>query len=258
MGEAVRMPGSGDDGHIPVPGTYNFRGVAGLPTRTGRIRPGRLFRSDGLHRLGEPGRARLTELGVGRVVDLRDEYETRMAPDDVDGLGLDVLHLPVFEGSGASALGPAADGADPTLDDLYRHILEDHAGVVAQAVRAVARADAGVVVHCTAGKDRTGVVVAVALDALGVDRDDIVADYAASAPRLSGEWLERMLGLATAHGVEVTPALRVIIGGSPPDAMEGLLRLLHERHGGAREYLLDSGLELDDLARLEESLVDAR
>ena len=87
---------------IPVPGTYNFRDVGGLPARTGRVRDGVLFRSDGLHRLGESGRAVLRELGVGIVIDLRDENEAAVMPDDLEGLDVEVLRLPVFEGSGAS------------------------------------------------------------------------------------------------------------------------------------------------------------
>ena len=71
---------------IPVPGTYNFRDVGGLPAREGVVRRGVLYRSDGLHRLGDDGREALRRLGVGMVIDLRDENEARMMPDDLVGL----------------------------------------------------------------------------------------------------------------------------------------------------------------------------
>src|SRR5690349_8902348 len=87
---------------IPVPGTYNFRDVGGLPARTGVVRGGVLYPSDGLFRLGDDGRAELRDLGVGIVIDLRDDNEARSMPDDLDGLDVEVLRLPVFEGSGAS------------------------------------------------------------------------------------------------------------------------------------------------------------
>ena len=161
---------------IPVPGTYNFRDVGGLPAAGGTVRDGVLFRSDGLHRLGEAGRDELRRLGVGIVIDLRDENEARYMPDDLDGLDVEVLSLPVFEGSGASQ----GEGGI-SLDALYERIVTQHASVVVSALREIASAgDRSVVVHCTAGKDRTGIVVALALLAVGVYRDAVVADYALS------------------------------------------------------------------------------
>ncbi len=84
---------------IPVNGTYNFRDVGGYPVPEGVVRRGKLFRSDGLARLGDEGRQSLRDLGVRVVIDLRDDFETEVMPDDVDGLDLERLHLPVFEGS---------------------------------------------------------------------------------------------------------------------------------------------------------------
>src|SRR5438034_394341 len=81
-------------------------------------------------------------------------------------------------------------------------------------------ADAPVVVHCTAGKDRTGIVVALALLAVGVDRETVVSDYALTEANLQGPWLEGMLELVRGYGVEVTPDLRIILGGSPREALE--------------------------------------
>ena len=236
---------------IPVHGTYNFRDVGGYRAAGGTIRPGKLFRSDGLHELGEDGRRMLGELGVRVIVDLRDDAEATAMPDDLEGLDLEVLRLPVFEGSGTSQ---ATIGA--TLYDLYAKILLQHTDVVVTALREIAgTGDAGVVVHCTAGKDRTGIVVALALLAVGVDRDVVVADYARTQQNLSGAWLEKMLELVRSHGVEVTPDLRVILGGSPPEALEAALDLLDRERGGVRRYLLDAGLDEIELAQLRSVLV---
>lgn len=237
---------------IPVPGTYNFRDVGGLPAVGGRIREGVLFRSDGLYRLGDDGRDELRRLGVGIIIDLRDENESRAMPDDLDGLDVEVLQLPVFEGSGASQ---GAGGI--SLDALYERIVTQHASVVVSALREIASAgDRSVVVHCTAGKDRTGIVVALALLAVGVDHQAVVDDYARTEANLAGEWLEEMVALIGHYGVPDTPELRVLMGGSPPEALEGVIDTVERMHGSVREYLLASGLSLADLSALERLLVE--
>ncbi|HEY1106239.1 MAG TPA: tyrosine-protein phosphatase, partial [Agromyces sp.] len=212
---------------IPVPGTYNFRDVGGLPARTGVVRGGVLYRSDGLFRLGDDGRAELRDLGVGIVIDLRDDNEARSMPDDLDGLDVEVLRLPVFEGSGASQ-----GMAGISLEALYDRIVTQHASVVVSALREIASAgDRSVIVHCTAGKDRTGVVVALALLAVGVDREAVVDDYAQTESNLAGEWLEGMVAVVSKYGVPDTPELRTLMGGSPREAIEGVLDTIERAHG---------------------------
>lgn len=236
---------------ISVPGTYNFRDVGGYAVDGGTIRRGKLFRADALGRLGDAGKQRLRDLGVRVVVDLRDQFEVDALPDDLEGLDVTVLHLPVFEGSGASQ---ATIGA--TLVDLYEKILLQHRDVVVRALREIAdTADEPVVVHCTAGKDRTGIVVALALLAVGVDRETVLDDYATTQANLAGEWLDGMLELVRRHGVEVTPDLRIIMGGSPREAMAAALDLIDRDFGGARSYLLDAGLDEVELAKLRSVLV---
>jgi protein-tyrosine phosphatase len=236
---------------IDLPGTFNFRDVGGYRTPDGVVREGRLYRSDALASLGDAGRASLTALGVGTIIDLRDKLEIDARPDDVDGLPIEVIHLPLFEGSSTSA---GVVGA--SLPALYERIITGHARVVAEAVRDVARAgEGGVIVHCTAGKDRTGVVIALTLLTIGVDRQDVLDDYAASEGNLDGAWLEEMLRVVAEHGVEQTPQLRVLLGGSPREALESALDLVDARFGSARGYLLASGLTVEELALLHTSLV---
>jgi len=238
---------------IPVPGTKNFRDVGGLHTPTGRVRHGVLYRSDVLNRLGEDGRAALASLGVGVVIDLRDENEASYMPDDLDGLDLDVVRLPVFEGSGAS------QGVGVTLELLYERIVTQHAAVVVSAIRQIATTDGrAVLVHCTAGKDRTGVVMALALLAVGVDRDEVLADYALTEANLAGEWLDEMVAIVGRFGVPDVPELRVLMGGSPPEALAHVLAVIEREHGSIRDYLLASGLAIEELAFLERRLVEPR
>ncbi|MDR6612821.1 tyrosine-protein phosphatase [Leifsonia sp. 1010] len=237
---------------IPIEGTYNFRDVGGYPVDGGTTRRGKLFRADALGRLSPAGREALRELGIRIVIDLRDDFEVAALPDALDGLDVEVLHLPVFEGSGASASTVGA-----TIVHLYDKIVFQHTDVIVRALREIA--DTGeepVVVHCTAGKDRTGIVVALALLAVGVDRETVVSDYAVTEDNLRGPWLEGMLELVRGYGVEVTPDLRIILGGSPREALETTIDRIEERAGSVRQYLLDAGLDELELAKLRSVLVE--
>jgi protein-tyrosine phosphatase len=237
---------------IPVHGTYNFREVGGYPASGGTIRPGKLFRSDGLHNLGDSGRQVLRELGIGVVIDLRDDFEVEAMPDDLTGLDVRLVRLPVFEGSGASQ-----ETVVITLEELYERILTLHSDAVVTALRDIAHSgDEAVLVHCTAGKDRTGIVIALALLAVGVDEETVIADYAESEANLTGPWLEAMVELITSHDVEVTPSLRVLLGGSPPEALRGAIDWIEKEQGSVRQYLLHVGLSELDLASLRSVLVE--
>ena len=237
---------------IPVSGTYTFREPAGYPAVDGLVRSGKLYRSDALHNLDDAGRSALAELGVRLVIDLRDDLEAAALPDALDGMELDVVRFPVFEGRGSSE-----DGTPLSLTALYERVVTQHTSVVVDAIRVIAASGEGaVLVHCTAGKDRTGIVVALALTAVGVDRSLVVADYASSQDYLGGEWLEGMLALIARYGVDETPELRILLGGSPPEVLEGVLDLIEERYGSVRHYLLAGGLSLSELAGLEHALVD--
>jgi len=237
---------------IPIEGTYNFRDVGGYATDGGVVRSGKLFRADALGRLGPAGRESLRELGIRIVIDLRDDFEVQALPDDLEGLDVEVLHLPVFEGSGASASTVGA-----TIVHLYDKIVFQHTDVIVRALREIAdTGDEPVVVHCTAGKDRTGIVIALALLAVGVDRETVVADYALTEANLDGPWLEGMLELVRGYGVDVTPDLRVILGGSPREALETTIDRIEERSGSVRQYLLGAGLDELELAKLRSVLVE--
>jgi protein-tyrosine phosphatase len=106
-----------------------------------------------------------------------------------------------------------------------------------------------VLVHCTAGKDRTGVAVALMLDAAGAERDAIVADYASSQANLAGPWAESMLGTITAMGVPITDSLRTLVTATPPAAIEQALTWV-DGEGGAAAYLQSGGLSDSELDAL--------
>jgi protein-tyrosine phosphatase len=236
---------------IPVDGTFNLREPAGYAAARGVTRSGVLYRSDGLTGLTARGRAQLLQLGVQTVIDLRDEFEREVQPDALEDLEIETIHIPVYEGTGASNSGPGI-----TLPSMYESIIVEHGEVVVRALRHLASTETGpVLVHCTAGKDRTGIVIALALRAVGVAPEVVIADYTHSESNLAGEWLEAMVALTSRFGVADTPALRGIMGSTPAAVMAGLLQLIDERYGSVTDYLRAKGFAAHEFHRLEAKLV---
>lgn len=259
-------------------GTYNFRDLGGLPLQGGgETTAGVFYRSDALHDLTPEGEHTLAESGIGVIVDFRTAAERDSARDRIPGAhGIREVHLPLLEGAMSHmveealaarllgdhfAAGRAAERAMaslPSLGDLYTSMLEHGAASFAEVARLVGASaddDSGeaVLIHCTAGKDRTGVCAAVVLDAVGVERAAVVADYAESQQRLGGVWLEHMTGMVRRMGVEITPPLAEIMGGTPPAAIEQALAWVDAR-GGSTAYLASGGLDDAELDALRSRL----
>ena len=242
------------DRRVPFEGATNFRDLGGYRTGTGAtVRWRKVFRADSLHGLGPDDLVRYEALGLRAVYDLRGEVERQERPDPVES-----RHLPV---SGRPADAPPAEGltgddGERILRDLYVGLIEHAAVLIGQLFTGLA-ADDGLpaVFHCHAGKDRTGVVAALLLEALGVDREAILDDY-----ELTGRYRLRLhqessyqslvkLGLSpeAAAGVLTTPRW----------AMEEALDELDRRHGGIDAYLVGpANVARSDLGRLRQVLLD--
>ncbi|MCT9818682.1 tyrosine-protein phosphatase [Microbacterium sp. W1N] len=236
---------------MSVSGALNFRDVGGLRAGDGVTRHGVLLRSGHLARLDADGAAVLRGLGVRRIVDLRSGEEVASEPSRVDLIGsseLETVRAPLFAGSTASFFD-----ADVTLESMYRTILAEGSQAIVAAVQTIAR-HAPVLVHCTVGKDRTGVTVALALAAAGVDEDEIVADYARTEASLPERRNARVLAyLRSAH--PEARNLEALATRSPAPVMRELLAEIDREHGGAAAFLRTHGLDADDLQRLREVLV---
>jgi protein-tyrosine phosphatase len=236
----------------PIAGTYNLRDTGGYPAATGTTRWGKLFRSDALHQLTDDSRDALAELGVTVIVDLRDATELASAPSRLDGLSVQVVHTPIYTGAALTT-----GLTDITLAGLYERIVAEYGDNLALAVRHIARSgDGAVLVHCTAGKDRTGLVIALALRAAGVSTDAVIADYAATEANLRGEWVEAMLDRMLASGIPANAELETIIGASPPELIAGVLHRIDSDFGSAEGYLVAHGLTNVDIQLLRDVLVE--
>ncbi len=232
---------------IDLPGCANFRDLGGYPARGGaRLRWRRLFRSDSLNGLTEEGVDRITgELGIGAIVDLRSTGE--VAADGRGALRARIPvyhHLPLFE-------GPLTLDPDLmerlTLAERYFLMAERAQVGVARVVGALADCSTPVVYHCTAGKDRTGVISAIVLGLLGVPDELIVADYAATQENFDAIMGRLAQSVSYRDVIDAIPADTL---SAAPETMFSLIELLRGRYGSFRGYASEIGLGDAVLERL--------
>lgn len=170
-------------GRIELEGATNFRDLGGYLGAGGRpIRSGRVFRSDGLHRLTASDHKKFETLGIARVCDLRYSDERAREPSRLPS-GVQAIHVGLTERPSASS-ADALDGESRTEEKALEYLrtnYEQYPHLYAGAYRTILghllHDDGGLVFHCTAGKDRAGLAAVVVLTALGVDPEQIRRDY---------------------------------------------------------------------------------
>ena len=267
-------------GHEKLSGAWNFRDV----TQTAGIAPGRLFRSSELSKLDEAGRAALTEIGVTDVADLRSPAElARRGPGAVpDDVVLHHLPFPEVSHSHSDSDEPAEAPHETAWQKMMTEYSDEEPAEAGQrwmtneyerfptlggAQRAVRKvitllADGrAVLVHCFAGKDRTGFAVAIALEAAGVDQDAILTDYLRSNDATAR--LREHIVATTRSREGVTDEVVSFMESRLTDEVLGLReqylstsrRVVEENYGGLDAYLRACEVSADDVARLRTALV---
>lgn len=237
---------------LPLTGTLNTRDLGGLPTADGRVtRTGRLLRSDGPLNLTQDDLDMLAGLPLTTVVDLRQAHELTRDPSRLENrAGVDLHNIEIWGHIDASGGEKPDDQYDITA--FYIAAL-DHAGpAFVQVIDVLTRAPGASMFHCTAGKDRTGLVAALILEAVGVGRDDIIEDFALTEERIEPLRL-RLLDDAEKHGVPREQFQRLL--GATPDLLIPALDHLDARYGGAVPYLVSAGLPDQTLADLRTKLL---
>lgn len=245
---------------IDLDGAVNARAVV----------PGALLRADNLQSLSARDVRLLIERQALEVVlDLRTDVEVELEGPGPMTMqpGVRIEHRSLHPDSGGNTdleiaavmpWGQVEDGewrGEPTIVRAYMSYLRRRPDSVVGSVRTIARANGAVLVHCAAGKDRTGVLVALALDAAGVDRGVIDADYLATRERI-GAILKRLVA---------SPTYRAELEGHDPrkhepvaGTIERVLELVDERFGGSVAWLSAHGLGDTDVERLRRRLRPAR
>jgi len=258
---------AGNGRWIELDGAANVRDLGGLPlTAGGTTASGVLLRADNLQELTAGDVERLVdELGVRLVIDLRTRVEVELegpGPLVRDGR-VEVRGRSLYPEAGertdmdvgvifpwrSGALGE--DASEPPAVRAYLGYLRDRPDSIVAALRDAAGARSAAIVHCAAGKDRTGVVAALALAVAGVRREAIVADYVATEERLVP--LVARLRASPTYGGDLHG--RTLDSHRPrAETMERVLDLIDERHGGPLAWLEHHGFGAADAAALRARL----
>ena len=252
---------------IDLEGAVNVRDLGGLPAVDGGSTvPGRLLRSENLQELTPADIAKLVkEIGVTTVVDLRTSGELEVeGPAPLDAVpSVRHVHRPVLLelGSATQAVSEAllvtkieqdrARYPDDITTGHYLGYLEERPEEVTGALRDIATSEGAAIVHCAAGKDRTGVIVAMALTAAGVEPDAIVADYVATADRIEAI-LDRLRRSRTyARDLSERPVQAHL---PRAGTMRAFLEQLDVRYGGLPRWLAGNGFTDDEFSLLRGKL----
>ncbi len=251
----VEFPLSGApyDRHISLEGAVNFRDLGGYRSADGRtIRWRSLFRADDLSRLSRPDREVVRTLGIATVIDLRTRAEVEMERFPVDEIPVGFHHLPL-----TADLPPFADflGGPEVFAEHYLDIARKSGDQMARALAIVAQPGTHpVIVHCAAGKDRTGVLVAVLLALLGVPDETIAEDYALSA-RAMDAVLHRLLDRLPEQEQEIRAVAATMFSATPAN-IHALLDGLRAEHGSVESYAAAHGVGADVVTSLREALLE--
>ena len=246
-------------------GPVNFRDLGGYRTTDGRrVRWGRVYRSDCLSSLTGGDLGSLRSLGVRTVCDLRRDEERDENPSRVAGEeGIELVPLPI---GGLSAetrtiatrmmRGEVEELSAARMAEIYLEILEEYPAVWRELVgRAGSEQSLPLVVHCTAGKDRTGVASALILAALGVEDGDIVSDYELSHDLYSAALIASVRPRLEAKGVEFARVENYFAASAA--VMEATLAGIGDRYGGVERYLIErAGLAPGRLDSLRKRLLE--
>lgn len=235
--------------HIPLENACNFRDLGGLPIGEDRMtRFGKLFRSDSMHQLSQEDINRLTELGIRKVIDLRNLNELSAQPSVLkqhDGIHYEhiQLHSEIVSGGEVTVV--------EDLGDLYLYFIEACQPAIQKVIASLAdEAEGAVAFHCTAGKDRTGIIAALLLDTAGVNHNEIVSDYV-----LSGTLTQELLDdLRRNHRPDKISSERYeAFLACEAEFLERMLNHIEQKYGGSEAYLRHIGLgseKIDAVKRL--------
>lgn len=234
--------------HIPVVGTFNIRDLGGYTGLDGETQWRRVLRADGLHRLDAEGMALLVDEGVTTVIDLRHDRElnhnlTRF---------MRIRRSPITMFHCSKHSYPSLAKGD-VLYDLYIKALNHRPVEIVRVLTMIAEAPEGIVLfHCTAGKDRTGIIAALLLALAGVNADIIVEDYALTGPMIA-PMIDDILAHAALHGTDLE-SFRPLLA-ADPHTMADTITYIDQHYGSAADYLAKNGLSAATAALLRRRLM---
>lgn len=245
---------------VALDGVHNFRDLGGYPADGGTTRWGLVYRADGLHHLTPDGVDILRARGLAIVIDLRSVFELEnRGRFPVDQHAVEFHHLPVLDRAWRPGNVPEFETAHEFLMWAYRDMLVGGADKLAEALRIMAAAgDRPLVFHCTAGKDRTGLLAALLLSLLGVPPNFIAADYGKTAEAMADmmdAW--RALNDKSDRPSSTNFDDQSHYFESPASVMAELLAELAQLHGSVANYVRTLGVDDEAIDALRARLIVA-
>ena len=247
------------DRRVAFEGVTNFRDLGGYPTSSGgRTRWGRVFRADALHGLSQSDVESYASLGLRVVFDLRGDQERAERPNPVRSRSVPLESRGREDPAGTPQMAVTADTVEEGerfLAQLYLGHLEHGAARIGEIFTALASPDSvPAVFHCHGGKDRTGIVAALLLELLGVNRSIVLDDYQLTARYRRRTQQEGSFRRLLDSGMAPDAAAAVLT--TPRWAMDDALTMLDTVHGGIDAFLLGpGGMTQSDLAGVRRLLV---
>ena len=229
---------------LPVKNTYNIRELGGYPCIPhGSTKWHAFLRADDLNRLDSEGIDFLKDYGVTTVIDLRSREELDKSPDPfAEVSGTDYFNIPLVSGSLAD-ITKADDIDSGFMNIFYLTIMQNEKEALRSVMQTVADAEPGCILfHCTAGKDRTGIIAALILGLAGVSDADIVSNYEATY-----NYIRRNPEMQ--RHKKTIPEEFIY---SKAEYIETVLSYIYESYGSIYSYLLSSGLSEETLEKVTE------
>ncbi len=235
----------------PLRGASNFRDIGGYATAQGSVVTGRIFRSDQIADLDAPDLGYLQQLGISHALDFRGSFELQRSPYHYDFIQREQLSIEPTIVQDLGSIMQAERGqltaqqASQVMQKTYIEFVQHHSAQFARVFDQLLNTDQALLMHCTAGKDRTGFAVALVHSALGVAPDDIMHDYMLSLDYFQRPDLEDNRGLSE----EVLD----VVWGVQPEFLQAAFTQATQQYGSVQNYLQQAlGLDENRQAALRE------
>jgi len=248
---------------ISIEGSLNFRDFGGYSTRDGKsVIKGRLFRCGMLSDLSPSGREAFEGLDIGVICDLRREDEILQYPTPSEPPFENQRHIPIAPGTSAHLRDSFSSDADREatadersqfMQEITREIARDHVGAYTQMLNALLEVENGFLVHCMAGKDRTGFGVAIILLALGVSETDVMEDYLLT--NQASELITTIGQRMSTQGIPLSRETLEILAQVKKEYLMAALDELETQFGGIRGYLEAARISAVDQSKLKRRLL---
>ncbi|WP_327144516.1 tyrosine-protein phosphatase [Nocardia sp. NBC_01327] len=252
-------------------GAPNARDIGGVTAQNGTIKSGLVYRTDALNNLTDADQQTLTAAGVTEIIDFRSPTERAASPDKVPA-SIKTVQLPIYDPSNDFYVffgklvqgGPAAqqaalgDGKGAQyMRDYYSWVVNDPTsqGQFGAALKEIANSSGAVLYHCTAGKDRTGMMTAFLMTILGTPQSQINANYLASNDRLAAS-NKATLDALVARGLVTDPSLFGPVLGVQQDYLDAAFAAATAASGSVSNYITQKlGIDAGTYKALQDKLI---